>query len=228
MLLTLFTTFWLGILTSISPCPLATNIAAISFVSYRISNRWVVFFSGILYMLGRTLTYTIIGFFVVKALINVPIFSNLLQHYMGKILGLLLIVVGMFLLDMFKFKLSGLTVSEKIQKKLDEFELIGAFIMGFLFALAFCPISAALFFGSAIPLAIKIDSPLLVPLVFGIGTAVPVLAFAILVSISAAFIDKIFHKIAVVELYTRKATGIILILAGIYMTLKYIYGISLI
>src|SRR4030042_1184827 len=98
----LVTAIWLGILTSVSPCPLATNIAAVSFIARRLTQRKVVFLSGILYTLGRSLTYIVLGVLIVKTLVDVPILSDFLQRYVNKILGIVLLLIGMVLLDLLR------------------------------------------------------------------------------------------------------------------------------
>ena len=131
---------WLGILTSVSPCPLATNIAAVSFISRRISQRNTVLLSGILYTLGRSLTYIVLGVLIVKTLVDVPILSDFLQRYVNKILGIVLILVGMVLLDLLRIPLPIPSVSENVAKKLAEKGTFGSLPLGILFALAFCPV----------------------------------------------------------------------------------------
>jgi len=216
---------WLGILTSVSPCPLATNIAAVSFISRRITQRNTVFLSGILYTLGRSLTYIVLGILIVKTLINVPILSDFLQRYVNKILGVVLILVGMVLLDLLRIPLSIPSVSENVAKKLTEKGTFGSLPLGILFALAFCPVSAALFFGGLIPLAVKAKSGIGLPLIYGIGTSLPVLLFASLVATGTSYINNLYHRITKVEFYTKKATGIIFLLVGIYYALAYIFEI---
>ena len=108
---------WLGILTSVSPCPLASNIAAVSFISRRITQRNTVFLSGILYTIGRSLTYIVLGVLIVKTLVDVPILANFLQRYVNKILGIVLILVGMVMLDLLRVPLSFPSVSENVAKK---------------------------------------------------------------------------------------------------------------
>ena len=214
---------WLGILTSVSPCPLATNIAAVSFISRRLTQRKVVFLSGILYTLGRSLTYIVIGVLIVKTLVDVPILSDFLQRYVNKILGIVLILVGMVLLDLLRIPLSLPSVSENVAKKLIERGAFGSLLLGILFALAFCPVSAALFFGGLIPIAVKAQSGIVLPLIYGIGTALPVMLFAFLTAAGAGYINNLYHRITKVEFYTKKATGIIFILVGIYYALAYIF-----
>jgi cytochrome c-type biogenesis protein len=219
----LATAVWLGILTSVSPCPLATNIAAVSFISRRIAQRNTVFLSGILYTLGRSLTYIVIGVLIVKTLVDIPVLSDFLQRYINKILGIVLILVGMVLLDLLRLPLSLPSVSEDAAKKLIERGAFGSLFLGMLFALAFCPVSAALFFGGLIPIAVKAQSGIGLPMIYGIGTALPVLLFAFLVAAGTAYINNLYHRVTRVEFYTKKVTGIIFILVGIYYALAYIF-----
>lgn len=218
----LFSAMWLGILTSVSPCPLATNIAAVSFISHRITQRNTVFLSGILYTLGRSLTYIVLGVFIVKTVVDVPILSDFLQRYVNKILGILLILVGMVLLDLLQIPLCLPSVSENVAKKLIERGAFGSLLLGILFALAFCPVSAALFFGGLIPIAVKAQSGIGLPLLYGIGTGLPVLLFTFLVAAGAGYINNLYYRITKIEFYTKKLTGIIFILVGIYYVLAYI------
>jgi cytochrome c-type biogenesis protein len=216
---------WLGILTSVSPCPLATNIAAVSFISRRITQRNIVFLSGILYTLGRSLTYIVIGVLIVKTLVDVPILSDFLQRYVNKILGIVLILVGMVLLDLLRIPLSLPSVSENVAKKLIERGAFGSLLLGILFALAFCPVSAALFFGGLIPIAVKAKSGIGLPLIYGIGTGLPVLLFAILVSAGTELVNRVYHGIARLEVYSKIVTGIVFIVVGIYYVLSHIFGL---
>jgi cytochrome c biogenesis protein CcdA len=224
-LLLLASAVWLGILTSVSPCPLATNIAAVSFISRRITQRNTVFLSGILYTLGRSLTYVVLGVLIVKTLVDVPILANFLQRYVNKILGVVLILVGMVLLDLLRIPLSIPSLSENVAKKLIEKGAFGSLLLGILFALAFCPVSAALFFGGLIPIAVKAQSGIGLPLIYGIGTGLPVLLFAFLTAAGAGYINNLYHRITKIEFYTKKLTGIIFILVGICYVLAYIFEI---
>jgi cytochrome c-type biogenesis protein len=221
----LFTAIWLGILTSVSPCPLATNIAAVSFISRRITQRNIVFLSGVLYTLGRSLTYIVLGVLIVKTLVDVPILSDFLQRYVNKILGIVLILVGMVLLDLLRLPLNIPSVSEDFAKKLVDKGTFGSLPLGILFALAFCPVSAALFFGGLIPIAVKAQSGIGLPLIYGIGTGLPVLLFAFVVATGTSYINNLYHRITRVEFYTKKATGIIFIVVGIYYALAYIFEV---
>jgi cytochrome c-type biogenesis protein len=216
---------WLGILTSVSPCPLASNIAAVSFISRKVTHRNTVFLSGILYTLGRSFTYIVLGVLLVKTLVDVPILSDFLQRYINKILGIVLILIGMVLLDLLRIPVSLPSVSENIAKRLVDKGALGSLPLGILFALAFCPVSAALFFGGLIPIAVKAQSGIALPMIYGIGTGLPVLLFAFVIATGAGYINNLYHRITRIEFYTKKATGIIFIVVGIYYALAYIFEI---
>lgn len=224
-LLSSITALWLGILTSIFPCPLATNITAMSYVSHKITKKGIIILSGILYTIGRSLTYIIVGFLIVKAFINIPLLSNFLQEYINKILGILLILVGLLLLGLFNMNFSGISVSENIQKRIGKTGLLGSLFLGVLFALAFCPVSAGLFFGGLIPIAIKFKSVFIMPFLYGIGTSIPVLVFALLIAFGTKYLNKFYQNLTRIEYYTKRITGVIFILAGIYYVLAYIFKV---
>jgi len=207
---------WLGILTSISPCPLATNIAAISFLSRRVNHPRKVLWSGFAYTLGRMTAYVIIGVILISSLAGIPSTANFLQKYMNKILGPVLIVVGLFLLDILKLNFLDFSLSSDKQNKLAEKGIFGSFALGAIFALSFCPISAALFFGSLIPLALNNNFGIAFPFIYGIGTGLPVVIFAIGITLGVHSIAHWFNKVTKLEIYMRKVTGIIFILVGIY------------
>jgi len=221
----LLSALWLGILTSISPCPLATNIAAISFLSKKIAHPRLVFLSGLAYTAGRMVSYAVLGFLIIHSLLSVPAVANFLQKYLNKAFGPILIVTGLFLLDVFKFNLPGLSLSQKHQNKLAESGIGGAFVLGAFFALVFCPVAAALFFGSLIPLALEHKAGVVLPFIYGIGTGVPVLGFAIAIAVGVKSLSPWFEKIAVLEGYMRKITGAVFILVGIYYFFIYLVRI---
>jgi len=218
---------WLGILTSISPCPLATNIAAVSFVGQRIDNPRRVLLAGLLYTAGRTLTYVVLGALLVNSLLSAPGLSRFLQTHMNQWLGPVLILAGMFLLGLLSFASSGSGIGERAQKKAGVMGMGGAVLLGAGFALSFCPVSAALFFGSLIPLGVTHKSGLLLPALYGVGTALPVIVFAVLVATGARFIGTLFDRIAVFEKWARRITGTVFVLVGVYLSLIYIFGVSM-
>jgi len=182
----------------------------------------MVLISGLAYTLGRVISYAILGWILISSLLSIPQAAQFLQKYMGKALGPILIVAGLFLLEIITVRLPGMALSEKHQNKLVESGALGAFVLGFIFALAFCPISAALFFGSLIPLAINSTTGGLLPFVYGIGTGLPVLVFAVAIALGVASLSHWFQIITKLEHYTRKITGGIFIVVGLYYVGIYI------
>ena len=216
---------WLGILTSISPCPLATNIAAVSFIGRRIGRARVVFLTGLLYTLGRMLTYVVLGTLTVASVLSVPQVSHILQKYMNKVLGPILIFVGMILLELITINVSGSGLSEKAQKRVESWGIWGAGVLGIIFALSFCPISAVWFFGSLIPLSIKLQSYFVLPALYGLGTGLPVFLFAVLIAFGAQSVGRAFNRLTQIEWWVRRLTGVIFIAIGIYFCLTHIFNI---
>ena len=225
MILTCASALWLGILTSLSPCPLATNIAAISYLSKRVSNVKNVAYGGIAYTLGRVAAYALVGFIIITSLLSVPAVAQFLQRYMNKALGPILVIAGLVLLDVIKINIPGLTISSQKQRALAQAGAGGAFMLGFLFALSFCPISAALFFGSLIPLSLNHKFGIILPFIYGIGTGLPVLFFAVLIAFGIGSISKWLNKISRVEKYVIKITGVIFIGVGCYYILTHIFNV---
>jgi cytochrome c biogenesis protein CcdA len=215
--------FWLGILTSISPCPLATNIAAISFVAQSVKDPKRVLLSGLLYTVGRTLVYVVLAMVLVASLLSTPHVSHALQKYMHKIMGPILIVVGMILLNLIPIRWPGTNPGEGFQQRAGRMGMWGAGLLGIGFALSFCPISGALYFGSLLPLSLQHNSKLLLPALFGVGTALPVVVFAIIIAWSANLLGKAFDSITKVERFARIATGVVIIGVGIYLTLSNVF-----
>ena len=215
---------WLGILTAISPCPMATNVAAISYIGKRLGSPRQVLLGGVLYTVGRTVAYVGLAVLILAGLQSIPRVSTFLQEYMNKVLGPVLIVVGLFLLEL--IQLGGRSnLGERLGRRVEGWGLAGALALGVIFALSFCPISAALFFGSLISLAVKYDSRVLLPGVFGVGTALPVFVFAVIIGLGVGSLGAAFHKLQKFEWWARRVTGVVFILVGIYYCLEYIFEI---
>jgi cytochrome c biogenesis protein CcdA len=218
---------WLGILTSISPCPLTTNIAAISYVGRRLERTGGVLLSGLLYTAGRSVAYLAVGILVTKGLLSIPGVSNFLQKHLNLVIGPLILVVGLLLLGIFKFDLGGGGVGKNLQAKIDKMGLWGAGVLGIIFALAFCPTSAGLFFGGLVPLAVKSNSAFLLPVLYGIGTALPVIGFSLVLAFGAHLVGAAFNKLTVIELWVRRATAAVMILVGVALIVKHNFGVYL-
>ena len=217
---------WLGILTSISPCPLGTNVLAISFIGRMLVSPRKVLVAGFLYTLGRTLGYLALGVLLVSSLLSAPTVSYFLQEHMNQILGPLLIFVGMVLLGLIRFNFGGGIVSEKMQARLASQCVWGALPLGTLFALSFCPVSAALYFGSLIPMAVKAESVVILPSLYGVGTALPVVVFAVPIALGTRSVGKLFDKVTTVERWVRWITGGAFIAAGFYFSFVYIFHVT--
>lgn len=223
--LVLGSAFWLGILTAISPCPLASNIAAISFIGRQVGNHRSVLLSGLLYTLGRSLTYIVLGAVLAGGLLAVPEASRFLQKYMNVILGPVMILLGMILLGWIGAGLSINLAGDGVQKRVAKGGMIWAGLLGILFALSFCPVSAGLFFGGLIPLSLQHGSRFLLPAIYGLGTALPVVLFAFLIVVSTEAVGKAFHHLTQVEKWVRLIAGVLFIATGIYYSLTHIYGV---
>ena len=214
---------WLGVLTSISPCPLATNIAAISFVGKRVDSPRYVLWAGGLYTLGRVAAYVLLGALIVGGLFSVPGTSAFLQARLAKYVGPMLTVVGAVLVGWIQFSLPGMINPERMQRIAEKGGLLGAVLLGLLFALSFCPVSAGLFFGALIPLCVAGDSVLWLPALYGVGTGLPVIVFAVLLGFGAARVGAAFGRIRQFEQWARWITGGVFIAAGIYLSLRDIW-----
>ena len=213
---------WFGVLTSISPCPLATNVAAMSFISRGLGSPRRVLLTGLIYTAGRTLAYLILGVLMVASLLTAPGVSLILQERMNQILGPALIIAGVLLLDLIRLPSRGGGISSGLQSRAGRWGIWGGGLLGLVFALSFCPTSAALFFGSLIPLAVKSGSSVILPSVYGIGTAVPVFAFAIALAVGVNAVGRMFNLLTRFEVWARRITGVIFIVVGVYYSLTYI------
>ncbi|HUV76132.1 MAG TPA: aromatic aminobenezylarsenical efflux permease ArsG family transporter [Dehalococcoidales bacterium] len=214
---------FLGLLTAISPCPMATNIAAVAYVSRRVTDRKYAIMTGALYTLGRMLSYSVLGILLIVAGLEIPGVASFLQDFGEKILGPLLIVIGIIMLniDRLSFNLGAGKLSS-IGGKVADRGIMGGFLLGALFALAFCPYSAVLFFGVLIPLALKSDGGVALPAVFAIGTGLPVLIFGTLLSLGVARVSIWLNAVTRAETVIRKIVAIIFIGVGIYQVVLWV------
>jgi cytochrome c-type biogenesis protein len=213
------TAILLGLMTSISPCPLATNITAIGFISKDIDNRNRVFLNGLFYTLGRAITYTSIAVIIYLGADQFR-FSGFFQQYGEKIIGPLLIVIGVFMLDLVRIKFPGLSGLTSRMEKRRSWRFIDAVLLGMVFALAFCPYSGVLYFGMLIPLTVANPSGLYLPLLFAVATGIPVILFAWLLAYTVSGIGGIYNKIKVFELWFRRIIAMIFIVVGIYYIIR--------
>lgn len=237
---------YLGVLTSISPCPLATNIAAISYVGRRVGNSRAVMGAGFLYTVGRCLLYLALAVLLASTAMSIPAVSLFLQKYTHLVLGPIFLILGMFLVGLITTNLGGATMSEGMQQRVDAMGVWGALLLGVLFAVSFCPTSAAWFFGLlalmmgseagaitsvltkvgiSLPQASLPGSTFVLPVIYGVGTAVPVLLVAFLLAYSAKSVGKTYNMLSKIEWWARQITGWIFVLAGVLFSLKYIFEV---
>ncbi|OJV34315.1 MAG: cytochrome C biogenesis protein [Bacteroidales bacterium 36-12] len=208
--------FVLGIMTAISPCPLATNITAIAFIGKNIENKRIVFINGLLYTLGRAISYVVLGVILFFGASKFHV-ATFLQSNGEKFLGPLLLVIGVFMLDFIKIKFPGLDkITDRFQHIEKRNSSISAVLMGILFALAFCPYSGILYFGMLIPITISSTSGLILPLIFAIATGLPVVIFAYLIAFTLSSVGKLYNRLKVFELWFRRAVSVVFIIIGLY------------
>jgi len=206
----------LGLMTAISPCPLATNITATAFISKNISSKRKVFLSGLLYSLGRGFSYTAIGLILYFGASKFHI-ARFFNQNGEKYLGPLLIIIGLIMLNIIKLNFLGkLNFQEKLSEKFKDKGLLGSFLIGVVFALAFCPYSGALFFGMLIPMTIASADGLYLPIVFAFGTGLPVILFTYLLAFTAGKVGVFYNRITKIEKVMRTVAGVVFILTGLY------------
>jgi cytochrome c-type biogenesis protein len=208
--------FLLGLFTAISPCPLATNIAALSYVSKKLDDRRYTVVAGALYTAGRMVAYTLIGVLLILIGLKASKVSLFFQDYGDKLLGPLLILFGLVMLDVIKFSLFKGRATAAIQERIGDWGLVSSFLLGVLFALAFCPYSAVLFFGMLIPIALESGGGVTFPAIYGLGTGLPVFVFAVALSLGVSELGKHVERIQKFEKYFRWFAGAVFIGVGIY------------
>ena len=220
----IFSAFLIGLMTAISPCPLATNITATAYISKNLGNKRRIFFNGLIYTLGRAISYTAVGtiLFFGASKFNI---SSFFHTYGERLLGPLLIIIGIFMLDLISINFPGVgNLTEKLNGEKIRGKYWGALLMGMIFALAFCPYSGVLYFGMLIPLTISQADGLILPVVFAIATGLPVIIIAYLLAFTLSGVGNFYNKVKSFEYWFRKVAAVIFIVAGLYFT--YIFFIQ--
>lgn len=213
----LIAAFFLGLMTAISPCPLATNITAIAYISKKIGNSKSTLLVSIFYTLGRMIIYIGIAAVIVWIGLSTFSISMILQKYGKIILGPMLLIFGVLMLGIFNLSIGNSSDRlDKIKESLSEKGVIGSLLLGMLFALAFCPISGVFYFGMLIPLALQNSDPILIPSIFAVATSLPVILFSLILVFSFSKIGDVMRKVQLIEKWLRKAVAIIFIIVGIY------------
>jgi cytochrome c-type biogenesis protein len=209
------TAFILGLMTAISPCPLATNISAIGFISRDIENRRRVFIKGLVYTLGRAISYTGLGIILYFGASKMHV-TMLFQGWGEKLLGPVLILIGIFMLDIIRLKFPGFSALTEKMGEHSKRSYWGTLLLGMVFAMAFCPYSGVLYFAMLIPITIASAGGLYLPIVFAIATGLPVIIFAWLLAYAVGNVGKLYDRIKLFELWFRRIVAVLFILVGIY------------
>jgi cytochrome c biogenesis protein CcdA len=215
----------LGIWTALQPCPMATNLAAISYLGRRAASPWRTFWAGVLYALGRAIAYVALAGLILGGVLSSWQASTFLQQGMHEILGPLLILVAMVLWELIRVPLPRVAIGAAFQSRLDAWGTWFALPLGVVFALAFCPVSAACFFVSLLAMLAAHDWPRMLPAAYGVGTALPVVAFAMLIALGVRSVGRWFNRLAQIERWTRRAAAAVLMAVGFHLALKYDFGI---
>jgi cytochrome c-type biogenesis protein len=206
----------LGLLTAISPCQLATNITAIAFIGRDISHKRRIFINGLFYALGNATGYSSIGLILFFGVSKFQVSKILISN--GKlIMGILLIVTGIIMLDLIKLKFSAFgKLTEKIQNRQNQANKLNAALLGFFFAVTFCPYNAVLFFGMLIPLTITSVFGLYLPLVYSLSSGFPVIIIAYLLAFTVSGIGNFYNGIRIFQKWFNRLVAIIFIVVGLY------------
>jgi cytochrome c-type biogenesis protein len=208
----------LGLLTAISPCPMATNITAIGYIGKDLANRNRIFYNGLMYTLGRTVSYTVLALILFFGADQLRI-SGVFQRYGEKIIGPLLIIIGIFMLGIIRLNFPSFNrLSERFQNR-SRFNYWDVFLLGVIFALAFCPYSGVLYFGMLIPLTIS-TSGLHLPVVFAIATGIPVILFAWVIAYTISGMGNLYKRIKSFEFWFRKVVAVLFIGIGVYYVIE--------
>jgi cytochrome c-type biogenesis protein len=214
------TSIILGLMTAISPCPLATNISAIGFISRDFKDRKRVFLNGLVYTLGRTISYTLLASILYFGASKMNV-AMLFQGWGEKVLGPLLLVIGLFMLDVLKIKMPGFSkLAEKIGEN-GKGSYVSSLLLGIIFALAFCPYSGVLYFAMLIPMTIASPEGLYLPVLFAIATGLPVIVFAWLLAFAVSNVGKLYNRITIFERWFRRIVGVVFLGVGAYYILLY-------
>ena len=208
----------LGLMTAISPCPLATNITAMGFISKDLESRRRVFYNGIIYTIGRAFSYTLLAFILFIGADQFKV-SGIFQQYGEKFLGPLLVIIGLFMLGVISFNLPGFSkYSDKFQNK-SKHTYLDVFLLGVVFALAFCPYSGVLYFGMLIPMTIQSASGLYLPVVFALATGIPVIIFAWLLAYTVSGVGRLYSSIKTFEIWFRRIVAVLFLGIGVYYSI---------
>ncbi|MGB8491798.1 MAG: aromatic aminobenezylarsenical efflux permease ArsG family transporter [Bacteroidales bacterium] len=213
------TALLLGLMNAIGPCHIATNITAIGFISKDLGDHNRVFLNGLFFTLGGVVTYTSLAFIMFLGADQLK-FSGFFQRYGEKFVGPLLIIIGLFMLDIFRINFPGFgRLTSGLQNK-KKWRHMDAILLGLVFALAFCPSSAVFYFGVLVPLTFTSTSGFYLPVIFAIATGTPVIIFAWVLEYTISGIGGLYKKIKEFELWFKRIIAVVFIIVGIYYIIR--------
>lgn len=215
----LLTLLPIGLAAALAPCPLATNIAALSYIVRQVGSPRRALAASLLYTLGRASAYMTLGGLLTWGITSAPGLSYWLQEELPLYLGALMMLAGLVILDTIPFPTLGAKPgSSTARSLLHSGGTWGALLLGFLFALALCPPTAALFFGSVLPLSLQAGGAGIwwgITL-FGVGTALPVIAIALLLILSTEKAAAVLKHLPRIQQTINTITGWGFLLLGGY------------
>jgi cytochrome c biogenesis protein CcdA len=216
--------FFIGLLMTFSPCPLATNITAIAFISKKVGDSKHTLLVGTLYALGRMAAYIGLTALIVYVGLNIQAISFFLQEYGEKIIGPFLVIMGILMLEIVDIPFTGgQGWLQKIEVYLGEKGYLGGFLLGVIFALALCPFSAVLFFGMLIPIALKTGDAIFVPAVFALATALPVIIISLVLTQGVNRVSGMMTTVQKMEKWIKWTVAAVFIIVGMYYIII-VYG----
>ncbi len=207
----------LGLLTSVSPCPLATNLAATVWLTRHAASRRRALLGAIAYTGGRVTAYAAIAALLIVGSLGAPAVSRALQQWLPPFVGPLLVLTAMVLLELLPLPWVSNGMSQGTAERLAKCGVAGEFLLGVVFALTFCPTSAALFFGSLLPQALAGPTAAPPVIAYGIGTAIPIGVFAVAVAVGAGFATSFGASIVRWQPRILAVSGAALLLIGLYL-----------
>lgn len=213
----LLAAFFIGLLMAIAPCPMATNIAAIAYISRRIGDRTHTVWVGTLYSLGRMVTYVGLTFLIVSAGLNIQTVSFFLQNWGERLLGPFLVLLGILMLEI--VEVPSLSLGSRwngFREGLANRGLLGSFLLGIFFALSFCPFSAVLFFGMLLPLSFAHGDPLFLPAIFALATGLPVVVISVLLVQGVSRVTLLMKRVQATEIWMKRVVAALFLAVGIY------------
>ncbi len=219
--LPLLTVFLFGLVGAVAPCQLTTNLSAMAYVGSRIGGARPGR-EALAYVLGKILVYTVLGALAVAVGRELQAAAIPVAVTVRKVLGPLMIVVGLGFLGVVRLRGSaGRGVSAWLQARLPGRGPVRAFLLGVAFSLTFCPTLFWLFFGLTIPLALGSAAGWAFPGLFAIGTALPLLAFTVLLMIGTDLTQGFVARVRRSHRLIGRIAGAVFILAGTHDTLTY-------